>query len=297
MGFKDKLLSQLKTLTQAFSAEDALGRVQHAGENIFGFYSPSGGNGVTTLVVNIADALRIAKKRVAVIDFDLMHPQVFRYLSKDQEECPNSMVDRWISPTSNLAEYAAMSADSFIATYSTRLEDDVYALAELDIVTITQFIRDVAQIYDYVLIDIHGNLNQETTIAAMDTCTEIFTVIRPNSGDLESVYKDNLCTLNYNMGARFTNIVQSPIHQLSISKQEFDEYSDIPWKMITNVPYVSEVSFVGQNYGRFVSGDVGTSAPAVAYREAAKFLAEVILNYYSEQEEVASNGREERGVD
>ncbi len=295
MGFKENLISQLKTLTQAFSADDALGRVKYAGENIFGFYSPSGGNGVTTLVVNVADALRVAKKRVAVIDFDLMHPQVFRYLSNGQEECPVSMLDRWIDTTSDLSEYATMSADSFIATYSARLEDDVYALAELDIVAVTQFIKDVSQIYDYVLIDIHGNLNQETTVAALDSCTEIFTVIRPSSGDLESVYKDNLCTTNYNMGARFTNIIQAPIHQISITKQEFDEYSELPWKMVTNIPYVSEVAFVGQNYGCFVTSDVGTSAPAVAYRQAVKFVAETILNYYepTRKEEVNPDGCEE----
>ena len=297
MSFTERLLSQIKEVTKAFSADDAQSIVKHAGENIFGFYSPSGGNGVTTLVVNIADALRVAKKQVAVIDFDLMHPQCFRYLSNEQAEPPASMVDRWISPTTNLTEFAARSLDNYIAIYSARLEDDVYALAELDIEAIKQFITDVSRIYDFVLIDIHGDLNNEATVASIETCTEIFTVIRPTLGDLENSYKDNLCAANFSLGTRFVNLIQSPVHQLTLTDVELKELSDVPFKVITNLPFVNAISKVGQNYQLFLTSTIGTDNPSVVYRQSVKFLAELILNYHAQadQEEAArkevANGR------
>lgn len=281
MGFFDRVAEQLKDTAKAFSSVDALGQVKHAGENIFGFYSPTGGNGTTTLIANIAEALRVAKQRVAVIDLDVMHPQLFRYLSNQQEEPPRSLADKWIDPTASLSEFSALSQDSFIATFSMRTEDDVYVLAEFDRVAISQFIQEVSMIYDFVLIDMHGDLNKEPVVASMEACTEIFTILRPTVGDLECVYKDNLCALNYNLGARFTNIIQAPIHSLTLGKREFDELNDLPWKMITNIPFVNAVAQVGQNYGLFVTSTIGTDAPSVAYRQAVKFLAEMLLNYYN----------------
>lgn len=281
MGFFDRVAEQLKDTAKAFSSVDALGQVKHAGENIFGFYSPTGGNGTTTLIANIAEALRVAKQRVAVIDLDVMHPQLFRYLSNQQEEPPRSLADKWIDPTASLSEFSALSQDSFIATFSMRTEDDVYVLAEFDRVAISQFIQEVSMIYDFVLIDMHGDLNKESVVASMEACTEIFTILRPTVGDLECVYKDNLCALNYNLGARFTNIIQAPVHSLTLGKREFDELNDLPWKMITNIPFVNAVAQVGQNYGLFVTSTIGTDAPSVAYRQAVKFLAEMLLNYYN----------------
>lgn len=281
MGFISQLKDQLTQTAKAFSFEDAIGRVENAGENIFGFYSPTGGNGVSTIVANVADALRLARKRVAVIDFDLMHPSQFRYLSHEQEEVPRSMVDAWIDTTVGASEFSAASSDNFIAIFSTRLEDDVYALAELDIVRISQFITDISMMYDYVLLDMHGDLNSEPVVASLDTCTEVFTVIRPTLGDLEAVYKDNMCAINYNLGARFVNIIQSPVHQLTLTQQDFKELDDIPWKLITNFPYVNAVSQVGQNYGLFATGSIGIDTPSVSYRQSIKFLAELILNYHS----------------
>lgn len=281
MGFFDRVAEQLKDTAKAFSSVDALGQVKHAGENIFGFYSPTGGNGTTTLIANIAEALRVAKQRVAVIDLDVMHPQLFRYLSNQQEEPPRSLADKWIDPTASLSEFSALSQDSFIATFSMRTEDDVYVLAEFDRVAISQFIQEVSMIYDFVLIDMHGDLNKEPVVASMEACTEIFTILRPTVGDLECVYKDNLCALNYNLGARFTNIIQAPVHSLTLGKREFDELNDLPWKMITNIPFVNAVAQVGQNYGLFVTSTIGTDAPSVAYRQAVKFLAEMLLNYYN----------------
>lgn len=281
MGFFDRVAEQLKDTAKAFSSVDALGQVKHAGENIFGFYSPTGGNGTTTLIANIAEALRVAKQRVAVIDLDVMHPQLFRYLSNQQEEPPRSLADKWIDPTASLSEFSALSQDSFIATFSMRTEDDVYVLAEFDRVAISQFIQEVSMIYDFVLIDMHGDLNKEPVVASIEACTEIFTILRPTVGDLECVYKDNLCALNYNLGARFTNIIQAPVHSLTLGKREFDELNDLPWKMITNIPFVNAVAQVGQNYGLFVTSTIGTDAPSVAYRQAVKFLAEMLLNYYN----------------
>lgn len=280
MGFFERVAEQLKDTAKAFSPVDALGQVKHAGENIFGFYSPTGGNGTTTLVANIADALRVAKQRVAVVDLDIMHPQLFRYLSNQQEEPPRSLADKWIDPTAGLSEFSAISLDGFIAVFSMRTEDDVYVLAEFDRVAISQFLQEVSMIYDFVLIDMHGDLNKETVVASMEACTEIFTIIRPTVGDLECVYKDNLCAYKYNIGARFTNIIQAPVHSLTLGKQEFDELNDLPWKMVTNIPYVNSVSQVGQNYGLFATSTIGTDAPAVAYRQAVKFLAETLLNYH-----------------
>ena len=293
MGFFDRVAEQLKDTAKAFSSVDALGQVKHAGENIFGFYSPTGGNGTTTLIANIAEALRVAKQRVAVIDLDVMHPQLFRYLSNQQEEPPRSLADKWIDPTASLSEFSALSQDSFIATFSMRTEDDVYVLAEFDRVAISQFIQEVSMIYDFVLIDMHGDLNKEPVVASMEACTEIFTILRPTVGDLECVYKDNLCALNYNLGARFTNIIQAPVHSLTLGKREFDELNDLPWKMITNIPFVNAVAQVGQNYGLFVTSTIGTDAPSVAYRQAVKFLAEMLLNYYNPVQPVTEPGGKE----
>lgn len=281
MGFKENFLQRFKEVTKAFSAEDALGSVKNAGDNIFGFYSTSGGNGTTTLVVNIADALRYAKKRVAVIDFDLLHPQCFRYLLFNQEEPPLSMIDRWINTNTNISEFAGMSEDNFIAVFSARLENDVYELSELSIDAIKQFILDISKIYDFVLIDIHGDLNQECTVACAETCTEIFTLIRPTLGDLENAYKDNLCAINFSLGYCFTNLIQSPVHQLTISDAEIKEFDDISFKNIVNLPYVSAIPRVGQNYELFLLNSNGTDDASVAYRQAVKFLAELILNYHS----------------
>ncbi|MEG2263364.1 MAG: division plane positioning ATPase MipZ [Clostridia bacterium] len=279
MGILDKLSKPIVDAAKIFSYVPDIRRNLSVGENIFGFYSPSGGTGVTTLVANIATALGATGKSVAVIDCNLNHPQLYRYLTKDRMPPSLSLTDRWINTAAPIMEYAAYSEDSMIATFSTTMSENIADLSQFSDEVISKCYREIAMLFDFVLIDMHGGLNDEPVFSALSVCSKIITLVRPIDGDIESVYKDEMTVLRYNFGTRFTNLVQCLVRDFAYRAKDLKEDTDLDFTILANIPYCPFVERVGANYDVFVKSKLGTDDASQQYRDAVKHLAEVILNY------------------
>lgn len=271
-----KLFKPLIDLAQKFSYEEPQTLVsQHLEDNLFGFYSPSGGTGVTTVVANVAALLANQNLNIAVVDFDMYYPSLFRYLQEDDQVIKNSLLDIFITPGANIPEFAAPTKYPTLSLYSNTLDEDVYQLAELDVLNVIQFLRDISALYDFVLVDIKGVLNQETTIAAISECYRIFTFVRPLVSDSERIYKDNLILQNYMYGPKVKNVVQTMIRDDEFSAEEFKTYG---FNLLENIPFALAVEKVGANNELFVMGNYGSDKPSQLFRAAIKHIAELIVN-------------------
>lgn len=284
MGLFDKIRQPLVDIAKSFSYDPEIKAITNSEENIFGFYSPSGGVGVTTLVANLAATIAASGRAVAVFDCNLMHPQLFRYLAKEQLEPPTSIADRFVNTAAPLMEFAAFAEKDELAVFSTRLGDVPADISQFDVKVIEAFYRELGESYDYVLIDMHGTLNDETVFAAASVCGKIFTLMRPLEGDCDSVYKDELVAISNQFGSRFLNIIQSPVYDFVFKAQDLKERMEMEPIVIANLPYCQYVARVGANYEVFVKTTAGTDVASQQYRDAIKHIAEVIVNYCEGEE-------------
>lgn len=271
-----KMLSPLIQLSQRLSyVEPQKLNTQQLDDNIFGFYSPTGGTGVTTLVANVAVLLANQNLNIAVVDFDLYYPSLFRFLLEEGELVENNLVDMFITSGANIPEFATSTKYPTLTLFSNRLDVGVHQLAELDIVNICQFLKNLAALYDYVLIDFKGNMNQESVMAAFEECYQVFTLTTPSVDSIERVYKDNSILASYDFGPKASHIVQAMVRDDGYTAEDFKANG---MELIENLPYSLVVQKVGANHGIFISGNYGGDQPSQLYRDSVKHIAELILN-------------------
>lgn len=274
MATPHKLTDRVKEFAKRFSYEPPTHTVDNAGYNLFGFFSPGGGKGVTTLVMNIAHTILLANKTVAVVDMNAYYPGCARFVG--DEEPPRSLVDKFINPASPLMEYGLYAKNQDLVIFGMQMNDDTFRLAQMEMDNIRAFFREVSATYDYVLIDIKGSLNDETVVASIDAATVVFNLVRPTVCDIEYAYKDSEIMVQYKYGPKLRNIIQTMVTEQPFEPSFFKESG---MRLVTNVPFCQAVAGVSNNYEIFVTSSIGADIASKQYREAVKFLAESIINY------------------
>lgn len=279
MEFKKKLLEPALTLLKSLSGTEDVKIVMPSYNNVFSFYSPSGGTGISTFVANTAYVLSTQVK-VAVVDMDLFHPCLFRFFLTEGNGNTGmhpqaDLVDKLITAAANLPTFAHSTKFSNIVLFTGMPQNDVLKFCELDYSNIIQFIREVSKLYDYVLIDFKGSFTQETVLATIEASTQVFTFIRPLVSDADAVYKDNALLSRYGYGKKLNSIIQSGVKEVHLPHDMFDEgVVDL-----MHIPYVSEVEDAGTNFDVFYATDAGSSKAGRTYADCCKFMAEYIVNY------------------
>jgi len=134
------------------------------GGKILSVFSNKGGNGTTTIAVNLADALvRLTGKKVAVVDLVLAHGDVTMFFSVNSSY---SIMD--------LAKNAEKADYDFLHTLLVRHASGVYILAEPPMIEDAEQIspdqvRDVLStlrsMFDYIIIDTPHQFDERTLTA------------------------------------------------------------------------------------------------------------------------------------
>lgn len=279
MNIKKQLLDPIVTLLKTFSGTEDIEVNIPDYNNVFGFYSPTGGTGVTTFVANLAYVLA-AQLKVAVVDFDLYHPNLYRFLLDNSSDssglhATSDLVDKLITSGADITSYGHATKFNNITLFTGMPFDDIVKFCELDYNNIFTFIKEASRLYDIVLIDFKGNLAQETVLASIEASTKVFTFIRPILGDADSIHKDNELLARYGYGRRLDSIVQTNIQERYLADSEFPECA----KCIMRIPYVKAVESTGESYDLFYATNAGSSKAGSAYAECCRFMAEYLGNY------------------
>ena len=280
MNIKQQLITPLVTLIKTFSGTEEIQVNVPDYSNVFGFYSPTGGTGVTTFVANLGYVLA-SQLKVAIVDFDLYHPALFRFLLDDSDDKTGlhpeaDLVDKLITSGANITSFGHTSKYNNITLFTGMPQDDIIKFCELDYNNIVQCIKELSRLYDIVLVDFKGNLAQETVMASIDACTRVFTFIRPLFSDVDSMHKDNDLLIRYGYGKKLTAIVQANIQKRYLPDSAFDD-EDI--STVMRLPYVKSVEDTGESFDIFYATNAGSSKAGAAYAECCKFMAEYLCNY------------------
>lgn len=284
MDVKKQIAKPIIDFFKIFSGEEKPQLTIPEVNNVFGFYSPTGGTGVTTLVVNLATVLA-SHQKVAVLDLDLFHPALFRYLiiedGDEDAKLQHDVYDKFITEGGNIVSYGHKTCVQNVTLFTTLPEADILRYCKMDYHGICTCIKDLSKVYDYVLLDVKGNLVQESVIAAIETATRMYTLIRPNVADLENAYKDVSLLSLYSFGAKTKNLIQSPVSDAPMDAAEIKK--DYNMDSILAIPYVKKVEDMGYNYDIFVRADGGSDKAAKKYISCITWLAERIANYGLEE--------------
>lgn len=294
MKLLDQVVAPIVEVFQTFSGEQKNELEVPTITNVFGFYSPSGGVGITTFVVNLA-AVLAQHKKVAILDLDVLHPSVYHYLVKPNDKgvyISEDITERFIASGLDVVKYSTDTIVRDVKLFSCLPEGDIVKYCELDYDAIRTCIADLSHIYDYVLIDIRGNLFQETVVAAIESCTRVYTFIRPWMSDIFRVRKEIALLKRYGFGAKLKNIIQCPV---SDSPLDTSVLKEAGLTQMMSIPYVQKVEDVGYNFGVFVLVDGGSDKAARSYLSCVTWLAERIANFTLE--EVVDSGTEEVVLD
>ncbi|MBE9099245.1 MinD/ParA family ATP-binding protein [Vacuolonema iberomarrocanum] len=163
---------------------------------IIAFNSFRGGTGKSNIVSNLAAALADRGKRVGVIDLDLPSPGIHILFGMDQSQIAHTLNDYlWGecdigSVSYDITPEALQGSDKgtiFLAPASFNL-DDINRIVQdgYEIERLSGGINEMAELLDldFLLIDTHPGLNQET-LMAMALVDRLVLVLRPDSQDFQ----------------------------------------------------------------------------------------------------------------
>lgn len=163
---------------------------------IIAFNSFRGGTGKSNIVSNVAAALADMGKRVGVMDVDLPSPGVHVLFGMDQSQIEYTLNDYlWSNCDIGSASYditpeslqAPDKGSIFLAPASFNVDDINRIVQEgYDIDRLSGGINEMADLLDleFLLIDTHPGLNQETLLA-MALADRLVLVLRPDSQDFQ----------------------------------------------------------------------------------------------------------------
>lgn len=279
MGLKKQVFEPIITLLKTFSGNDDVEVNIPDYNNVFAFYSPSGGTGITTFVANLSYVLGTQVK-VAVVDFDLFHPCLYRFLLDESSEASglrvqSDLVDKLITSGAAVTSFGHASKLQNVTLFTGMPQNDILKFCELDYNNILIFLRELSRLYDIVLIDLKGNFTQETVMATIEGSTRVFTFVRPLMSDADSLYKDNALLARYGYGRKLNTVIQSGIQERFLAEDEFGEGI----KDIMHIPYVKSVEETGESFEIFYATNAGSSKAGAAYADCCKFMAEYLVNY------------------
>lgn len=276
MGELDKLLSPFVRLAQKVSPSQASIMSVRKSNNIFTFYSPSGGSGVTVTAANITQLLAEKNKSVALVDFDLYYPSQFRFwIDTSREDIFRaSVIQKLNSPMFSMEKVVHPTKNKLVSLFTALPDEQIYRMCNINLEGTKAFIRELASQYNYVIIDCKPPLNNETTIAAIELSRETFFMVKPTCGDLERVQKDILTLFNYSFDIS-PNVVQTMIKTTKYTEADLKDYK---LKLLFNIPYSARVEAVSNNYNIVSKGDPIPNKDTSAYIKVCTEFTDYILN-------------------
>jgi len=157
------------------------------GGKILSVFSNKGGNGTTTIAVNLADALcRFSGKKVAVVDLVLSHGDVMMFFNVNSSY---SILD--------LAKNAEKADYDFLHTLLVRHASGVYVLADpptiedgeqISAVQVREVLSTLRSMFDYIIIDTPNQFD-DRTLTALEMSDIVLLVSLLNLPSLKNTQK------------------------------------------------------------------------------------------------------------
>ena len=191
--------------------------------DVFVVTSGKGGVGKTTTAVNLAIALRQQGHSVAVLDADLGMPNVGAFVSLDTDATLHDV----LAARATTAEATVEIDDGLGFVFGNR---SLEGFAEADPARLDGVVEDLADQYQYVLVDTGGSLTYEG-VYPMELADEILLVTSPVPAAITDTKKSKRLADRLDVpirGVVVTHTIEDDIPESVASELDADFLGDIP---------------------------------------------------------------------
>ena len=180
----DRSLSLLADAHRLLEANLRVGGalIEESDTGVICFFSPKGGTGKTTLAVNVAYQLaQIAPNEVVLVDLDLVGGEVAHLLQVESSATVGTVATQqgMQDPTALKLSLSTHPAGFNVLPAPNSFEE----INRVDDEAIELMLETLADSFTYVVIDT-GPGSSDATIAAIQACSELVSVITPEIGGL-----------------------------------------------------------------------------------------------------------------
>ncbi|HNX75669.1 MAG TPA: FHA domain-containing protein [Candidatus Rifleibacterium sp.] len=247
------------------------------GSQIVSFYSPKGGTGISTIVVNLARTLcEKGEKKVAVVDLDLRFGDILTYLvGKPGATISELIREQEITPD-NIQNFMHKGPgfDYLVAPKKTELAELVTAQH------IKTILWSLEAKYDYVLVDLKTDID-DVTITAWEASNLIYLVAMPEIGHLLAARKviEIMNTFKF-PETKFKVIMNKVGREGTVSAEEAKSFLK---KDVFALPYCPDDAVLTSNGGKLLVSEKPGSNLTQAINNLSRNIA-------GEQSEAVSGG-------
>lgn len=236
------------------------------GSQIVSFYSPKGGTGITSLVVNIANYLGTkSDKKVVVVDLDLCFGDVLTFVNGKPGSTIIEMVNETQLTPDNVAKFIHKGPgfDYIAAPKKTELAELVNAQH------VNNILSALSSIYDFVLIDLSAHID-EITLHAWEVSNLIYLVCQPEIGHLIAARKviEIMNQMKY-PDTKFKLVMNKMGREGTISLEEVKTFLK---REIVTLPYAPEDAVVTSNEGQIIFDEKASTPLGVATANLARMM-------------------------
>lgn len=233
------LLQSLGKLAKSFSVgdEENLTAVRTVSKNVIGFYGVMSNTGNTSLCAHVAKSLNTGDKPVVIVDLTADCPCIHKYFI---EEIPQerSILSRLRNPTFPITELINAESLNSVSIVSFTGQEFPQDYASVDKIALSKIINELASRFEYVLIDIGPNLNDDLTTYSLINCNRVYTTVRPIESQLEKLVLSRTNFENFGYKNLFYNIIQCQCINNALDAKIFEEAG---LKLFANINYDYEI--------------------------------------------------------
>ena len=194
---------------------------------IIGVFSGKGGVGKTTVVANLALALKEFNKRITVVDCNITTPHLSYYLGAyDYPVTLNSVLKG--------ESHINMASHYHKGIYIVPSSNYISSLSKADVSGLKDHIKELSKLNDVVIIDSAPGFGREA-MSALISCDEIILVTTPRFPELTDALK--CFSIAEKLGIRTLGLV---VNMAGITN---DEYGKNHITAMTGLPVLAEILF------------------------------------------------------
>ena len=216
------------------------------GSQIVSFYSPKGGTGISSIIVNLAHILsKKSEMRVAVVDLDLRFGDILTFMNgKPGLTIMEAIRETEVTPE-NIGTYMLKGPDfDYLAAPKKSEHADIINAGH-----VKSILWSLQAKYDYVLVDLKSEID-DLTITAWELSNLIYLVALPEIGHLLAARRviEIMNTFKY-PETKFKMLINKMGRTGAISSEEVKAFLR---KDITSLPYAPDDAIITSNGGKLL---------------------------------------------
>lgn len=227
------------------------------GSQIISFYSPKGGTGISTVIVNLAKIIsEKSEKKVAVVDLDLRFGDILTFLVGKPGNSIIELINEAEITPENIQTYMHKGPgfDYLAAPKKTELAELVNANH------VKSILWSLQAKYDFVLVDLKSEID-DISITAWELSNLIFLVAQPEIGHLLASRRviEIMNTFKY-PESKFKLLINKSCREGAVAP---DEVKTFLKKEVLILPYAPDDAIITSNGGKLVTVEKPSSPLSV----------------------------------